>query len=190
MHWLMILLMILLWVILFFAVIFISLYAQNQETKKRLSKIRINIKETVERLKTRDVTGDTYAVDDAIDFLCGINDSYADEIPFLIEELEKAEEEETLNFIICVLKIMNNTLNTKIISILESKIYLLSNKILQGKSIYNTYDTIVYVFDYFISQGNANKEAISSLLSKLISSEIHYSIKRGAKKTLKKINSL
>jgi hypothetical protein len=155
--------------------------------KKELMKTRIDIKGTVHRLKDRMSTGDTYAVDDAIDFLCGIDNSYSNEIPFLIEALAEAEDEETLNFIICVLKIMNNTLNEKIISILASKIDLIGNKIMSNKIEDNTF-ALGYIFDYFIEQGEPHKEVIKAVLLKIISSKAPYEIKSAAGKTLKRLD--
>lgn len=167
-------------------VLFLYLRRQHQDTKERLSKVRIDIRQTVERLKTRHLTGDEYSVDDSIDFLVGINATYSDEVPFLLDELEKAEEEETLNFIILALEAIGNALTSQVISILESKIYLVSNKFLQGNTVYNTYDTIRHIFGYFINQGKPYKETINSVLTNLISSPVYYSIKSDAQVTLKK----
>ena len=78
---------------------------------QKMGKKRIDIREMVERLSqpNREDT-DVEAVCDAIDFLEYIDDSYAKEKSFLVAELKKSDDDETLNFIICVLRIMNNTL--------------------------------------------------------------------------------
>lgn len=143
-----------------------ELSRESHEHARNIDKIRVDIREMVERLcqPNRDEV-DVYAVDDAIDFLNYIDDSYSIEKPFLISKLRESNDIETLNFIICVLKIMHRTLDEETIEILEDKVY-----IILSNNTTDHYGTLEYILQYFSKQGFKFNKKIIPVLLKIISS--------------------
>jgi len=130
-----------------------------------MDEIRVDIQEMVRRLRlpNRDEV-DIFAIPDAIDFLEYIDDSYANEKPFLVAQLKESDDDETISFIICVLRIINNTLDEEIIEILGKKIDII---IKQNQFYYSKW----YILKYFSIQGAKFKAIIIPILLKVISSD-------------------
>lgn len=109
--------------------------------------IKFNLVEMIERLEKQDEE-DIFCIDESIDILGHINDSYRAEIPTLKEALAKTSNDEVMNFIICVLMEITNSIDAEIIEIFYLKLTFI---IKQQKSM--CFDVPDYILQYISRQG-------------------------------------
>jgi len=128
-----------------------------------MDKVKVDIHEIISRLEQpqRDQI-DIFAVSDAIDVLEYIDDTYIAEKAFLAAKLKESNDDETLNFIICVLRIINHSIDKEIIDILGAKIEMS----LKQKKLFPL--AVEYIIRYFSKQGKPFKDDITPCLVQLV----------------------